>query len=72
MRQQRPSHPFNQVMAIAHIYVGIVVSAAIAVGACICKCIGYFKTFCAFFTSPIEAVGNAITTNGNQWLETVI
>jgi uncharacterized membrane protein len=59
-------------MAIAHIYVGIIISVAIAVSACICKCIGYFKTLFAIFTSPIEAVGDAITTNGNQWLETII
>jgi|TARA_B110001452_G_scaffold242554_1_gene225419 hypothetical protein len=59
-------------MAIVQLYIGIIISLAIAAGACICKCISYFKTFVAFFTTPVEAVGDVITKNGNQWLETII
>ena len=40
-------------MAIAHIYVGIIVTIAIAA-------VSNFKTFIAFFTTPIEAVGNVM------------
>ena len=51
--RQSPPHSFNQVMAIAHIYVGIIVALAIAA-------VSNFKTFIAFFTTPIEAVGNVM------------